>query len=58
MEEIDCRKLLWKYMEHIGAVEGVDFIHCAKVGKNEEDFTQDELALLYEIREMGNFYED
>lgn len=58
MEEIDCRKLLWKYMEHVGTIEGSDFLYFAKVGKNEQDFTQDELDLLNEISEMGNFYED
>lgn len=58
MEEIDCRKLLWKYMEHVGAYEGSDFLYYAEVGKNEQDFTQEELDLLYEISKMGSFYED
>jgi len=55
---MDYRKLLWKYMEHVGAMEGITFLYSASVGKIEQDFTQEELDLLWEISEMGNFYED
>lgn len=55
---MDYRKLLWKYMEHVGAMEGITFLSSAELGRNEQDFTQEELDLLGEIAEMGNFYED
>lgn len=56
---INYRRLLWKYMEHVGAEEGITFVSNATTGPHEDDFTEEEIIELNTINDMeGEYVED
>jgi hypothetical protein len=54
---MDYRKLLWKYMEHVGAMEGTTFVGSVSTGEHPDDFTEEEVKVLEVIDRMGGKYE-
>ncbi len=54
---MDYRKLLWKYMEHVGAMEGITFVGSVSAGEHPDDFTKEEVLVLEIINRMGSEYE-
>ena len=55
---MNYRKLLWKYMEHVGAMEGTTFVSSVSTGDHEDDFTKEEIGVLETIDRLGGKYED
>ena len=54
---MDYRKLIWKYIEHVRAMEGVSFVYSAEVGEHPDDFTEREIELLEILASLGSRYE-
>ena len=55
---MDYRKLLWKYMEHVSAMEGITFVGSAEAGEHEDDFTEEEIIELNAINDLRSDYVD
>jgi hypothetical protein len=56
--KLDHRKLLWKYMGHVGAMEGITFVSSLRSGSHEDDCTEEELVELRKIEDLGDHYDN
>lgn len=58
---IDYEKLLIKYIDHVGEMEGVDFIPKNGVQVRTSDFTEEEIVALWKAtgwdNENGRYYQ-
>lgn len=47
--KIKWKKLLAKYIDHVGIYEGVDFVPKNYIGRHSESFTNEEIEALWEV---------